>query len=60
MKPVPRGQHLASHLSQTHLALRSILTHVGSVWLDNLRGIVVLIQNFYVDLCNGFFACGDP
>lgn len=54
------GAALPSHLSQTHRALGSILTHFGTVGLGKLWGIVILIQNFDVHLRNGFFACGVP
>lgn len=54
------GAALPSHLSQTHLALGSILAHFGIVGLGKLWGIVILIQNFHVHLHNGFFACGVP
>lgn len=54
------GVALTRPLSQTHLALGSILTHFGTVGLGELGGIVVLIQNFDVHLHNGFFACGGP
>lgn len=56
----PGGAALPSPLSQTHHALFSILTHFGLVGLSKLWGVVVLIQNFDVDLYNGFFACGVP
>lgn len=57
---VPGGAASPSHLSQTHLALGSILTHFGIVGLGKLWGVVILIQNFDVHLHNRFFACGGP
>lgn len=54
------GTALSPDLSRTHRALLSILTHCGLVGLGKLRGVVVHIQNFDVDLHNGFFARGLP
>lgn len=42
----------------THLALGSILTHFRFIGLSKFRGVVILIQNFNVDLHNGFFTYG--
>lgn len=39
----------------THLALGSILTHFRFIGLGKFRGVVILIQNFNVNLHNGFF-----
>lgn len=51
---------MSSHPSQTHRALLSILAHCGLVGLGKLWGVVVHIQNFDVDLDDGFFARGVP
>lgn len=43
------------HSRPTHLALGSILTYFRFVGLGKFWGVVILIQNFNVNLYNGFF-----
>lgn len=44
-----------ANLRLTHLALGSILTHFRFIGLSKFWRVVILIQNFNVNLHNGFF-----
>lgn len=61
LSPLPKNMLPSPYLANrrlTHLALGSILTHFRFIGLSKFRGVVILIQNFNVDLHNGFFTYG--